>query len=56
MALPSGVKATLQAKKDAAESARVAAASAGMSTVACAAAREKQDCDRMATFHADPLT
>lgn len=56
MALPAGVKTTLQAKKDRAEVDRAAAHAAGQSTVECAAAREKQQCDRMATFHADTLT
>lgn len=54
--LISAAKTALQAKKDAAEVDRVAALASGQSTVACAAARTKQECDRMATFHADTLT
>lgn len=56
VALPSNAKTALQAKKDTHEADRVAALAAGNGPVAAWAARAKQDCDRMATFHADTLT
>lgn len=56
MALSAPLKTALQAKKDAAETARQAAASAGVSTVACMEARKKQDADRVAACNGDSLT